>query len=207
VAPKGERELAASGELAAGQSQGTKPCRFCRSPMPQDAKFCTTCQKFQSIRDRLTDGVSIPSLLQVLTTTLPLIAIVFVFVQERIVFPFSEVTAVPVQCQFESVTLGLTNAGNRPAIVKGGRLLLTPVAGDRIERDLIVPADRNMVLEPGKSDVRTFSITTLDDTDVGPIPPPEPGAKCFYEITLATSEFGDEMRPPKKVSCACPARQ
>lgn len=196
--------MARSAKSKADQPSTTKSCRFCRSPMPDGAKFCTTCERFQSMRDRLTDGLSIPSLLQVLTTTLPLLAIVFVFIQERIVFPYSEVKAVPVQCQADSVTLGLTNVGNRPAIVKGGHLLLTPVSGDRIERDLTVPADRGMVLEPGKSDVRTFNITTLQGIDVGPVPPGEPGKKCMFEIALATSEFADDARSPQRVACACP---
>lgn len=155
----------------------------------------------------MTDGLSVPSVLQIITTTLPLIAIVFVFIQDRVVFPYSEVTAVPINCSEDAVTLGLSNVGNRPAIVAGGRLAQIPMAVPPIVRDLSAAADRSMVLEPGKTDVRSFGITTLNGVEVGPVSSVESGKQCFYRITLATLEFGVDSRPPKIVTCQCPSAQ
>lgn len=186
-----------AGSTVEGQQSS---CRYCGSTLSPGAKFCNACKKFQSRWHAFVDTIS----LSTFVTTLPLLAIVFAFMQDRIVFPYSEVIGVPVSCQYDTVTLGLSNVGNRPAIVKGGRLLVEPVTGDRIERDLVVPADRSMVLEPRKTDVRTFNITTLKGSEVGPLPPIEPGKKCSYRITLATSEFADDARQPRVISCECP---
>jgi hypothetical protein len=175
-------------------------CRFCREILPAGALFCNSCEKFQSPWRRLADGIGFGAIL----SALPMFAIVFAFLQDRIEIPHSDVSVVPVECRLDSILLGLSNPGNRPALVHGGTVTLDAPSPDRIARDLELTQRDAVVLAPDRTDVVRFGITKNGGVEVGPMPAQPGGTSCHYQISLDVFEFGQTTAQPRQTSCACP---
>jgi hypothetical protein len=182
------------GELA------TTPCRYCLTPMTDGAAFCTACNKFQSPWQRFTDGITI----SVLLSALPLIAIVFVFVQDRIVFPHSDIHVVVLRCEADFVRLAFNNAGTRAGIVASGRLAVFESEKVIAERDMLPSEGSPIVLDRGKTALARFELGSIDGVQVGGLGDIIGGRSCRYVMDLSAFEFGNEDRTQEKVSCSCP---
>jgi hypothetical protein len=175
-------------------------CRYCGAPLRPKAIYCTECEKFQTVGSQVLNSLSVSTV----TTVLPLLALVAAFLNQTLIIPYSKVRAVPIACRTDSVLVGLSNTGTRPAIVGGGTLRVTADPPPDIERDVLGPNGDALVLEPQKTALVKYSITHYRGEDLQALPDLSARRTCRYDLRLTVMEFGEGERPPMDLTCGCP---
>ena len=174
----------------------SKRCRICAETLSKDAKKCVNCGEFQSWYRRLLFGVG----LRDLVTLVPVVALAFAFVQDRLETKHSNARLSIVACEQGAITLFASNTGNRAAVIGGA----TYSVGSNIPRRLLhrlEPSSR--LLNGGEARSVEFSVSPSISPG-GLVPHEERNDKdCTVSITVETTTF-DHRRDPKTVTCACP---
>jgi hypothetical protein len=162
--------------------------------MRRGARRCNSCGQWLSVRDRLLNGITIGGLVSLV----PVLALAAAFLNTQILYRYADVRATAIDCSPSKILVGVTNVGNRPAILQGAsvvavldgvddNLVHTLTLGDQKEMALLAP-DKSVVLE-------------LKPTN--PLPPPTYNKTCGYKVTLHTLTFEHRARPVEVSSCAC----
>jgi hypothetical protein len=170
--------------------------------MPSGARYCTECEQFQGPWDRFWKAFSVSSLVALV----PVVTLAVTFFAQNFERPHSRVKAVISRCTPADVTMIMSNAGNRAAVVDGGEAVLDDSGPTRFTRGLRPPGATfaPVVLEAGKSAVVRFDLTDPGDRDAllaMPLRPPP--ARCAYHVSLAVLEFGGDRTTPDLGGCTC----
>ena len=172
------------------------PCRYCREPIGSGAVYCTNCKQFQTFRSRFRDGVTLPALIG----ALPLFTLIYAFIHDRTVTYRSELSVLPVQCASDRIVVGLTNSGNRAAVVGGGTV--TREAEAVTNWDLTNPSPNGaLVIDPAKPLVEAFGVGSAA---LGQPPVAVAGQRCTYKVTINVLDFGSKTPRQESFSCGCP---
>ena len=173
-------------------------CRFCREPLRAGAIYCKTCEQFQTPGARFRDGITVSALLGLL----PLLALIWGFIQDRTVRTYSAVQALPVRCGTGELVVGLSNGGNRAAIVGGGTLHRDE-AGTTTQWPLANASSAGaLIIDPAKPMIATFAVGGVA---LGEPPPGREGVTCVYRVALQVMEFGATAPREEQATCPCPA--
>ena len=184
--------------VPASTPSSQQPCRFCKEPIGQGAVYCKVCKQFQTTTARWRNELTFSALLG----ALPLFALIYGFVQDRTTRVRSEVRALPLQCGIDMVVVGLTNVGNRPAVVAGGTLRRK---GHGQPSDWLLTnraKEGALVIEPGKQVIAPFGV---GGGALGQPPTASPGEQWIYAVALDVLEFGKAMSRREELTCSCPA--
>lgn len=172
-------------------------CRFCKEPINTGAIYCKICENFQTTSARWKNDISFSALI----SSLPLFALIYSFVHDRTSSAYSKVKALPIQCRIDQVAIGLTNLGNRPAVVADGTLRRTSATGTS-DWALTNPAKEGaQIIAPSKPQITSFGIGS---SALGQPPTASPGEACRYTVTLDVLEFGEVQQRKEKLTCPCP---
>ena len=159
--------------------------------------YCKTCEQYQTVRARWASQLSFSALIG----ALPLLALVYGFVQDRTTRVYSQIRALPVQCGTETVVLGLSNGGNRPAIVAGGSVQRVTAAGASDWALSNQAANGALAIDPAKPVIAPFGVGSVA---LGAPPGAGPGERCRYQIALNVLEFGETAPRQEVATCPCP---
>ncbi|MEG3164464.1 hypothetical protein U1701_07655 [Sphingomonas sp. PB2P19] len=174
-----------------------QPCRYCCEPLRARAVYCKTCEQFQTAGARWRNELTFSALLG----ALPLFALVYGFIHDRTTRVRSEVRALALQCGIETVVVGLTNGGNRPAVVAGGTLTRTGRGGTSAWALTNGAKDGALLVEPAKQVIARFGV---GNDAIGQPPAAGPGEQCTYSAKLNVVEFGETKPREEVTTCACP---
>ena len=177
-------------------------CRFCREKLEPGAVYCAKCEQFQTFWPRFRSEITLSALLG----ALPMLALVYGFVRDHSVAQLSEIKALAVECGTGDITAGISNAGNRPALVAGGDLAQMTSTGAQTSVThwrLFNSAPKGaLIIEPAKPLVAGF---TIGDAATGQPPRAMPGQSCTYRVALQVMDYGAKAPRQEEFSCACPA--
>ncbi|HKC03124.1 MAG TPA: hypothetical protein VKC17_07460 [Sphingomicrobium sp.] len=174
-----------------------KPCRYCLKPIKAGAVYCSNCEQFQTFWSRFRSGVTFPALIG----ALPLFILIWTFVQDHTVTYRSALSVLPVQCAADRIVVGLTNSGNRAALV--GKGSLTREAETVTNWSLSNPAPNGaLIVDPAKPLVEAFGV---GDAASGQPPLATAGQACIYKVAIDVLDFGSKTPRQEGFSCACPA--
>ena len=161
------------------------------------AVYCSNCEQFQTFWKRFKQGVTFSALLG----SLPLLTLIYAFIHDHAVVYRSEVGVLPVQCATDRIVMGLTNSGNRPAIIGGGNI--TRIADVVTKWDLTNRSPNGaMVIDPAKPLVEAFAVGSAA---LGQPPVAAEGQKCVYKVEIEVLDFGSKVPRQENFTCTCPA--
>ena len=142
-----------------------------------------------------------------MTTLLPVAALVFAFIQDRVTPARSDVRAVVLGCADHSVRTGLTNVGNRPAIIRGGVADMVAPDMTGISRQLQPLDGKPFVLEPQKTVLSEFQFIMAADSQPSAMPPTPDSGVCRYDLKLGIADFDGRKSDQVLEPCKCPPPQ
>lgn len=179
-----------------------KKCRYCCEYMHEGAVYCLKCEKFQSTHTQILSSLNVASIISVL----PMIALSFAFVSDKVVPKKSEVYSVVSQCASDRVQVLFGNSGNMPAVIVPGKLSVEPDGGKQIFRDLRV-ADKSIPqVAAAKTTAVDFVLEYNDGVQVGPMPPMREfsGETCKYVMRVGIVDSRNKAQREEKFECPCP---
>jgi hypothetical protein len=170
--------------------------------LPANARYCVKCQKFQTIFDRIISGIDIAAVVSLV----PLLALVFVFLQDKILFSGSDVNAALVSCAANSVVVALSNAGARAAVVEGGTAERI-VDGKTDSHRSLRPHGKSempLVVAAGYADAVRFDMVLPGDIERAlPMPPSSANTQCEYDVRISVIDFGGRRDKKQLKRCKC----
>jgi len=177
-----------------------QPCRYCFAELRPGARYCVECKRFQSFWSRISGEINFTSLIALI----PIATLAFAFLNEKVVVPYSRLSATVLRCSTNEVTAALNNTGTRDAIVEGGSARFVPVRPD-FDRYLNLPGQeyKPVIVGAGKSLVARLAFA--EPGTFAPLPAPQLQApeKCTYGITLSVVEFGGRRQSVEAGHCQC----
>lgn len=177
-------------------------CRYCMADPPASARYCVACEKFQGILDRIISGIDIASVVSLV----PLLALLFVFLQDKVLFSGSDVNAALVSCTANSVVVVLSNSGSRAAVIEGGTADRIVDGQTDFHRSLRPPGKSGMplVVAAGYADAVRFDMVLLDDpVRALPMPPSSANVQCQYDVRISVIDFGGRRDNKQLSKCSC----
>ena len=174
-------------------------CKYCAAKLRPRARYCTECRRFQGFWGRITGEVN----LAILIALVPVLTVAWTYLN-RMVVPYSRLSATVLHCSRDEVTTALNNTGTRDAIVAGGSATFAPAKPD-YNRYLNPPgADyKPVVVGAGKAIVARFAFSEAGT--FLPVPAPELQAPetCAYQISFSVVEFGGRRQSVPAGECQC----
>jgi len=124
-----------------------KLCKYCGNALPPKAIYCKKCSKFQTWKDTFFNSVSGATLVSLL----PILALCWAFLHDRVLFPYSDISISVVTCSLDHIEVAVSNTGSRPGVL--GRGQLKQVIGNDVkaERVLAVAAPQATAQSNGGS--------------------------------------------------------
>jgi hypothetical protein len=140
-----------------------------------------------------------------LVSLLPVAAITFSFLQDRITFPHSSLELSAIRCSLDEVILAASNTGERPGIIGSGvaqRLVNGNVEGGLLT---LLPPASAVALSAGSSTIISMAVRKDDVQSTGGTLLPTPsGQTCVYHMVVNVVEFGGRRPAPRSLECQCP---
>lgn len=185
----------------------SRRCVICAAALPDSARYCTSCNKYQGWLTRFLGGLNV----QALVVLVPVATLAFVFVKDQFVTHGSDVRVTALTCERDAIRLVASNIGDRAAIIKEIRVGVTsdsaapnktypaqlPRIGDGPGEPLVLPAQA----------LKVYDLVVVNEQGQRfRLPAPTAGATdCTYRLTAEIVAF-DHAPDPKVASCACPAQ-
>ncbi len=172
-------------------------CKICGHEIPNGAKKCTECGEFQALSWRVLAGFDLKGLLALL----PLLALIYGFLEGTLERESSEVKLTPISCGAEIVTIFASNVGNRNALLSSAGFA---VGSGEMRLFTLPDESSDRVFEAGTSQLLTFRVD----------PERNPGGlvqfkernneSCEVVLQFSIVQF-DHSRSEKRATCACPS--
>jgi len=185
---------ATSDEAATGR---VTPCRVCAQPIPAAAKKCTKCGEFQSPFWRVAAGLDLKGLLALL----PLLALIYAFLIERVEPKRAELQLFPIGCTRDAVEVFGSNVGNRAAAVTAAGYSV----GNRTDGRLIPHGDAvTRVFAANASHVARWTVDLRKEP--GGLAPHGASDASGCRVTLRFTVLAFDGNEREVVAtCACPS--
>lgn len=175
----------------------TIQCSVCAHPIPAGAKKCTRCGEFQSLPWRVAAGFDLKGLLALL----PLLALIYAFLAERVEPQRADLQLFPIGCMRSTVEVFGSNTGNRAAAVTGAGYRV----GSRDDGKLIPHGDAaSRVFAANDSHVARWTVDLRNEP--GGLAPhgAADAADCRVTLIFDVLEFDGSEREIV-ATCACPS--
>jgi hypothetical protein len=173
------------------------PCRVCAQPIPAGAKKCTRCNEFQSPFWRVAAGLDLKGLLALL----PLLALIYAFLAERVEPKNAKLQIFPIGCTRDTVEVFGSNVGNRAAAVTAAGYSV----GNRADGKLLPQGDAvTRVFAANDSHVARWKVDLRKEP--GGLAPHGASevAGCQVTLRFAVLEFNGRTREIE-AKCVCPS--
>jgi hypothetical protein len=140
-----------------------------------------------------------------LISLVPIVTLSVAFLNDRVIFPRSEVTLSLLRCRLNSIDIAAVNQGARPGIVSSGRVKQIIQDGETSKTFLLLADPGATTLNSGLSAIVSMSIRANDpDLTKSTLQPAPIGKRCHYAVSIDVVEFGSTHPEPKTMECACP---
>lgn len=174
-----------------------KACKICAKEIPDDARKCTECGEFQSLHSRIFAGLDLKGLLALL----PLLALIYAFLAERIEIPRSELRITPVACVKNAVTVFASNTGNRMALLESAQFAAGPDPTSTFD----LPQNLSTRLfEGGTSRLLTLTVDLRRNPAGLASFQSVRGRACTVALTFTILQY-DHSKDQETASCVCPS--
>jgi hypothetical protein len=182
---------------------GDGACRHCKSPLNEDARFCTVCELYQRRWFKAKSGVGYLTMVNALAATAALlINLVVLILPDSDWIANSELSVTTHRCYRDRVLIGIANRGRRFATIEAGAVTATglPEAGGE-------PMTLGLLISPKQSVVDAKSVGVLNmrflnsggtPDAFGPFeagqasepgPSSNPAPACYYQVRLHYEDF------------------
>ncbi|NQV58392.1 MAG: hypothetical protein HQ502_01920 [Alphaproteobacteria bacterium] len=185
----------------------SRHCVICAAALPDGARYCTNCKKYQGWFTRFLGGLNV----QALVTLVPIVTLAFVFVKDQFVVHGSDVRVTALSCERDAIRLAASNIGDRTAIIKSIRV---GVASGSAAPNKTYPAqplknedNPGKQLELQAQALKVYDLIVLNEQGQRfRLPTATAGApNCAYRLAVQIVAF-DHAPDPKAASCPCPVQ-
>jgi hypothetical protein len=182
------------------QAAAATPCKYCKSLIPEQARYCTHCEKFQGRWDQLVSGASISALVSLISVG----SLAYGFVAQQLKKAAPQVVLTPISCSTQDVRLSLSNLGDRPALFLGGTITMRATAGGEVTGRTLVGAAVPSLIAPQSSKIETLQIASMSPPHF-PLPFSEDTGQrggCQFDLKLQWTD-GHGRKQLDSQHCSC----
>jgi hypothetical protein len=171
-------------------------CRICAKPIPVGARKCTECDEYQNYVWRIASGFDLRGLIALV----PIVALAFAFIQDRVEKKESNLRVALVSCEPKKVNLFASNVGTRAAIISDASFQTNDLPAQPMTVSL--SSDKRLI---DGGETRAIELSVNPQLSPGGLVPYEERGKqtCSVSITVNTIAF-DHKPDPHVMVCDCP---
>lgn len=177
-------------------------CEICAAELDLAAKFCTNCEKYQTPVRRFWAQFNV----QVILTLVPLVTVVFVYLQDKLVSHHSDVRVTLLSCDKGTLQIAATNVGDRSALIKS--ITVGAATANKTPTNTFPTLlKRTSGADGGSLELAPQKLAFFDATVVNSnnekflLPAADTLPDCQYVVTTNTVAFDHE---PKPLTSVCP---